>query len=166
MTQPIVRVHKLDSHGREVWAYPGHLLEDGPSHRRLIARFDREPIELGGLRLIRGDVFLETFYTDRWYNVFDIYDSTGSRRKGWYCNVTRPARFSPGHIHAEDLALDLVVLPSGSTVVLDEEEFDALQLTEEEARASRQAVAELQKLARARSGPFGDPPLGLPLPPV
>jgi hypothetical protein len=142
------------------------LLEEGPSHRQLIARFDREPIEIGGLRLSRGDVFLETFFTDRWYNVFDIYDSTGSRRKGWYCNVTRPARFSPGHIHAEDLALDLVVLPSGSTVLLDEDEFDALHLTEDEARAARQAVAELQNLARTCSGPFGDPPAPLPLPPA
>jgi hypothetical protein len=165
VTQPDIVVHKLDAHGREIWHYTGQLLEDGPLQRRLIARFEREQIEVGGLTLARGDVFLETFYADRWFNVFDIYDPAG-RRKGWYCNVTRPARFLPGHIYAEDLALDLVVLPGGSTVVLDEEEFGALQLTEEETRACRQALAELRGLSLARSGPFGDLPLPLPVPPA
>jgi uncharacterized protein len=165
MTQPDIVVHKLDAHGREIWHYTGHLLEDGPLQRRLIARFDREQIEVGGLTLARGDVFLETFYADRWYNVFDVYDPAG-RRKGWYCNVARPARFLPRHIYAEDLALDLVVLPGGLSVVLDEEEFDALLLTEGEVRASRQALAELRELIRTHSGPFGEPASPLPFPPA
>jgi predicted RNA-binding protein associated with RNAse of E/G family len=163
---PEVIVHKLDARGREIWRYRGVLLHDGPSERRLMARFDRMRVDVGGLVLARGDVFLETFYADRWYNVFEIYDSERTRRKGWYCNITRPARFTSGHIYAEDLALDMVVLPDGSTAVLDEDEFEALRLTQEEDHASRQAITQLLGLARAHSGPFGASPSLPPLPPL
>jgi hypothetical protein len=158
MSLPGVTVHKLDAHGREVWHYPGVLLDATDSERRLLARFERGRVEVGGLVLAPGDLFLETFYTDRWYNVFDIFEAESRQRKGWYCNVTRPARFTDGHIHAEDLALDLVVLPDGTSAILDEDEFEALDLAEAEARACRQAIADLLALARARAGPFGDPP--------
>ena len=48
--------------------------------------------------------------------------------KGWYCNITRPARFGPGRVTAEDLALDVFVYPDGRTLVLDEEEFADMKL--------------------------------------
>jgi hypothetical protein len=148
-----ITVHKLNERGEEVWRYSGEVLEWTPTRVTLAARFDRGRIDVGGLILQRGDRFLETYYSDRWYNVFDVSDRLG-RFKGWYCNVTRPARFEDGHVYAEDLALDLVVLPDGTSKVLDEEEYASLALSDDDRRQASQALESLQALVRERSGPF------------
>ncbi len=76
-----------------------------------------------------GDRFIETYFTERWYNVFEIHDREDDRLKGWYCNIGRPAVMeSENTISYVDLALDLWVAPDGSQTVLDEDEFDALDL--------------------------------------
>jgi hypothetical protein len=111
-------------------------------------------MELGFVDLEPRDRWIETFYADRWYNIFEIYASDG-RLKGWYCNITRPARIGRGEVEAEDLALDLWVSPSGETEVLDEDEFDALPLQPEERRAGLDALAELQRMAAEGVAPFG-----------
>ena len=106
-----VTVHKLDAQGREVWTYDGIVLERGPHFLILQAFFDRQDVELCGLALHRGDRFVETFYDDRWYNVFAVHDRDTDEHKGWYCNITRPALLTDDAVKAEDLALDLVVFP-------------------------------------------------------
>jgi predicted RNA-binding protein associated with RNAse of E/G family len=148
-----ITVHKLNERGEEVWRYTGDLLERTPTRVTLAARFDRERIDVGGLILQHGDRFLETYYSDRWYNIFDVSDRLG-RFKGWYCNVTRPARIEDGHVYAEDLALDLVVLPDGTSRVLDEDEYAALALSDDDRRQASQALASLRALVSTRSGPF------------
>lgn len=149
----LVTVHKLDHLGREVWSYQGRTLARGPRWWRLEARFDRESQMVARLELRRGDRFVETFYADRWYNVFVVYD--GERLKGYYANIARPARLDDsGHIYAEDLALDLIVYPDGRWQVTDEEEFAALPLPLWEREQARRALAELQSLATRRAGLF------------
>jgi protein associated with RNAse G/E len=76
--------------------------------------------------------------------------------KGWYCNVSRPARFDPGgdDVYWEDMALDLIVYPDARWAVLDVEEFAALPLTLEERQRCLQALTELQSLAIRREDPF------------
>jgi protein associated with RNAse G/E len=147
-----VTVHKLDAAGVETWYYSGEVLRTTPTSITLVATFDREDRSLGGLELQRGDRFVETFYADRWYNVFRIHGGRDGRLKGWYCNVTRPAKIEPGHVYADDLALDLVVLPNGECQVLDEEEFEALQLTPEERESALEALEELKASAFDLSG--------------
>jgi len=147
-----VTVHKLDAAGVETWYYSGEVLRTTPTSITLVATFDREDRSLGGLELQRGDRFVETFYADRWYNVFRIHGGRDGRLKGWYCNVTRPAKIEPGHVYADDLALDLVVLPNGECQVLDEEEFEALQLTPEERETALEALEELKASAFDLSG--------------
>jgi protein associated with RNAse G/E len=79
--------------------------------------------------LRRGDRFLETFYTDRWYNIFEIHDRDDDRLKGWYCNIGFPAVIeADDRISYIDLALDLWVTPDGRQSVLDEDEFSALAI--------------------------------------
>ncbi len=157
--QPVT-VHKLDDRGHETWRYTGGVLERTATRLRLEARFDRQDISLPGLRLRRGDRFVETFFTDRWYNVFAVHDVDDGRLKGWYCNVTRPARLSQDgeHVYAEDLALDLIVLPDGRWQVMDEEEYAALDLSLDERRQALHALAELQTMAAAQRGPFAPLP--------
>jgi protein associated with RNAse G/E len=147
-----VTVHKLDADGNETWRYAGDVLHTDSTSLTLVAAFDREDRSLGGLELQRGDRFVETFYADRWYNVFRIHGGRDGRLKGWYCNVTRPAKIEPGHVYADDLALDLVVLPNGEMQVLDEEEFEALQLTPEERESALEALEELKASAFDLSG--------------
>jgi predicted RNA-binding protein associated with RNAse of E/G family len=74
--------------------------------------------------------------------------------KGWYCNITRPARLSATEIWADDLALDVFVHPNGEQLVLDEDEFAELGLDEAEQTQARRALAELQQQAKEQQGPF------------
>jgi predicted RNA-binding protein associated with RNAse of E/G family len=149
-----VIVHKCDAAGREVWAWQAVLRRATPTSIQVEARFNGPEVDRHGLTFRRGDRFLETYYDDRWYNVFAVFDVATDRLKGWYCNVTRPAHLERGHVRFEDLALDLLVLPDGTTHVLDEEQFDALSLDEGQREAARRALEELKRLAAARSGPF------------
>ncbi len=155
-----VIVHNLDAQGREVLRYQGVVLRRTPTSLTLEARFEHDDLLVSGLHLRRGDRFVETFYSDRWYNVFAIHDAQGGRLKGWYCNVTRPARLQTGHVYAEDLALDMIVYPDGRWQVLDEEEFAALPLRLEERRQALQAITELQTMVVRREGPFAVPHAG------
>lgn len=149
-----IMVHKLDEKGVEVWRYSGRLLERSETSIILEARYDNEDQDFHGLTLRKGDRFVETFYDDRWYNVFTIYDVISGVLKGWYCNVTRPAKIEAGHVYAEDLALDLVVLPDGKWKVLDEEQFADQVLTLEERQHALNAITELQTLVTRRASHF------------
>ena len=147
-------VHKLNEKGKEVWRYSGQLTSRHQNRIILEASYDRQDENFHGLLLRQGDRFVETFFSDRWYNVFVIYDVESGRLKGWYCNITRPACIETGHVYAEDLALDLVVLPDGTWKVLDEEQFAELDLSLEERQHALRAITELQTLVVSRRGPF------------
>jgi hypothetical protein len=149
-----VTVHKLDAHGKEVWQYPGRFLHRTPTEWQLEATFGRRRAQVGELTMAAGDRFVETFYADRWYNVFAVHDGQTGRLKGWYCNLARPARLEGGHLTQEDLALDLVVYPDGRMEVFDMSEFESLQLTDAERASVDAGLQELKALAIARRGPF------------
>jgi predicted RNA-binding protein associated with RNAse of E/G family len=149
-----ITVHKLDGTGNEILSYQGRVLERSNTRVTLEARYDRESITVFGLELRRGDRFVESFYTDRWYAVFAIYDGEDGRLKGWYCDIARPARVEAGHVYSEDLALDVIIDLRGSWRVIDEEEFAALDLTLEERQQALKAVTQIQSLVVRRRGPF------------
>ena len=149
-----ITVHKLDDRGREVWRYSGTVVRRDDSSVMLVALFDRDDVEFHGLHIQRGDRFIETFYRDRWYNIFAIYDGDNNRLKGWYCNITRPANIEEEHVYAEDLALDLIVLPNGSMHVLDEDEFAQLELHPDEHANALRTLRHLQSLAGDSKAPF------------
>ncbi|GEM_PF-286342 len=151
MRQVIVR--KLDHTGREVFAYPARVVARAPQAIVLSARWDRPPMKLEYVCLETGDRWLETFYADRWYNLFEIRSADGLL-KGWYANVTRPARITDDEVCAEDLALDVWVDPDGRVMVLDEDEFAALPLDDGERAAAREALRVLVDGA----GPLRMPP--------
>jgi protein associated with RNAse G/E len=147
-------IHKLDAAGQEMWQYPGKVISSNAAHIVVEAIFDREWVRIGGLDLKRGDRFVETFYFDRWYNIFAVYDASGRHFKGWYCNITRPAWLEANHLYAEDLALDLVVHPDRSFIILDEDEFKELALPEHERLRARAALDELIHSAKGGQSPF------------
>ena len=149
-----VTIHKLDHQGHETWRYDGHILESDAGRMKVKALFDRDDIDFYGVLLRRGDTFIESFYTDRWYNVFSIFDVEDGRHKGWYVNLTRPAKFEDGHIYADDLALDLVIDPEGEIQVVDEDEFEALDLSPSERTQVWAAVNEIEALVNQGLEPF------------
>jgi predicted RNA-binding protein associated with RNAse of E/G family len=150
---PQVTVRKLDHDGQQVLTYPGRVLRREGGAIVLRTAWNREPLALGYVLLESGDFWTEHFYADRWYNIFEIHGGDG-RLKGWYCNITRPARITADQVAAEDLALDLWVAPDGECRVLDEDEFAALPLTPAEREAAQRALAELQTMVAQRTSPF------------
>ncbi|MBE0409325.1 MAG: DUF402 domain-containing protein, partial [Anaerolineales bacterium] len=121
-------VRKLNYLGRETWRYSGELVERGENYMILKAYYDRLDEYVDDLLLRKGDLFIETYYTDRWYNIFEIYDVSDGNLKGWYCNIGLPAKFENNEISYRDLALDLLIYPDGRQAILDMEEFKALPL--------------------------------------
>jgi len=142
-------IHKLDAHGQRLLSYPGRVLARTTGRVTLEATFRRGPMSLEGITLRPGDRFVEHYFADRWYNVFEIYDVDDGRFKGWYCNVSRPAVITQDSVSAEDLVLDLLVEPNGRATILDQDEFDALALPPDERKAALAALEELQALAVA-----------------
>ena len=149
-------VHKLDADGNETWRYEGMILVQDETSLTLEAFFDQEAMFIHGIDLRRGDRFVEIYYPDRWYNVLALYAAESGELKGWYCNITRPARIETGHVYYEDLALDLIVLPNGDWSVLDEEQFVELDLPPEERRCAREGLEELKTLILRQQAPFHD----------
>jgi uncharacterized protein len=141
-----VTVFKLDLNGREMWRYEGVILEQTANSILLEARFNREDSLFHGIQFRRNDRFVETFYNNRWYNIFEIHDREDDHLKGWYCNVGFPAEFKNGAVSYRDLALDLLVFPDGRQLVLDEDEFACLELTRQDRRLALIALKELQEM--------------------
>ncbi|HVP21036.1 MAG TPA: DUF402 domain-containing protein [Anaerolineaceae bacterium] len=139
-------VIKKNVEGQETWRYSGRVLERQAKWLRLEAFFNRPDTPFHGVLLANGDRFIETYYSDRWYNIFEIHDRRTDELKGWYCNVTRPAVIEPGQLSYVDLALDLLVYPDKRMLVLDEDEFARLPLDESTIRQARSSLDELIQL--------------------
>jgi ABC-type Fe3+/spermidine/putrescine transport system ATPase subunit len=145
--QDRITVCKTDVHGQPILCYAGEVLERTATSITLEATFRLGPLTVEGLTLNPGDRFVEHFYADRWYNVFEIYDGASGEFKGWYCNITRPAVIERQRVKADDLALDLVVPSKDGAVLVDEDEFEALELGAGEREAALAAVVQLRALA-------------------
>ncbi len=147
-------VYKLNTKGEVTVSYEAELAERIPGGVRLHARWTRSTLALGYTTFETGDRLVEWFYTDRWYNVFEIRTSEGDL-KGWYCNIAEPATISQRAVLCRDLLLDLWVSPEGATQVLDEDEFEAdTTLDGAERAAALSALDELLRMVHAREGPF------------
>ena len=143
--KPYITVIKRDPNGREVLRYEGVVLHRAPDGITLEAKFDHADVPIMHTILRRGDRFIERYYTDRWYNIFEIHAQEDDRLKGWYCNIGKPAVMETENIISYvDLALDLWVAPDGTQTVLDENEFAALNLETETRYRVRAALEELQ----------------------
>ena len=148
-----VLVLKLNPQGREMWRYEGDVLDRTPDSLTLEALFDRDDRPFMDTTLKRGDRFVETYYSARWYNIFAIYDRDDGALKGWYCNITQPATWTDGRVEYVDLFLDLWVSVNGEQTVLDEDEFAAAELDEDLRQSARQGLAELQDWFRNQKSP-------------
>jgi hypothetical protein len=146
MSTPDLWVIKRNVEGAETWRYPARVLRRKPGAVLVEAYFNRPDTPFHGILLGQGDRFIEAYYSDRWYNLFEIHDRLDDSLKGWYCNVTFPAEIAKHTIAYIDLALDLLVYPDGRQLVLDEDEFAELAITPEVHRRAVEALSALQDL--------------------
>jgi protein associated with RNAse G/E len=153
-----MHVRKLRPDGSQAFAWDGVVLRCDEAGIVLRAEFNVDLVDLGFTTFRRGDEFVEFYYWDRGYNVFQISAADGTL-KGWYANVGLPAELNAqaGDLQYVDLELDVWTDPDGKFVVLDQAEFDALlsQHTElaqaaERGRDSLLALVESGSLPRWR----------------
>jgi protein associated with RNAse G/E len=136
-----VTIIKRDPSGAETWRYSGKVVKRANKQVTIEAYFDREDMLFHGMWLCKDDRFIETYFEDRWYNIFEIHDRTDDSLKGWYCNISTPAVIEDHAISYKDLALDLLVFPDGEQLILDEDEFQELDISPQ-MRDSAQAALE------------------------
>ncbi len=149
MNRPI-SVLKKNLAGEVTWQYNGHILRRESNAIILEAFFNRPDMPFMDVVFKEKDRFVETFYSDRWYNIFEIHDRDTGKLKGWYCNIGRPAVISDLTVAYVDLALDLWVSANGQQTVLDEDEFGELNLESKERDRALEALADLQKIFKTQ----------------
>ena len=140
-----ITVLKLNLQKEVTWQYAGKICQKTKNMIVIEACFDREDMSVQGIPLLKGDCFIETYYTDRWYNIFEIHARENGPLRGWYCNISYPARLVGSELSYVDLALDLIVFPNGQQIVIDENEFNTLPLSDDDRRQALDALAELKE---------------------
>jgi len=148
-----IKVLKKNLAGEVTWQYEGMIVRHEPNAVILEALFNRPDTLFMDVVLKQDDRFVETFYNDRWYNIFEIYDRDDGKIKGWYCNIGMPAVIEDGVVSYVDLALDLWVSADGKQTVLDEDEFEEFDLKEELKTNALNGLNELKLLFKTKDPP-------------
>jgi uncharacterized protein len=148
-----IKIQKKNLNGEVTYQYEGVLLKRDENSITLEALFDRADMPFMDVIFKTGDRFIEHYYTDRWYNIFAIQDRDDEKIKGWYCNIGEPAVIEDGIVSYVDLALDLWVSASGKQTVLDEDEFEKLDLNEELRAGALKGLDELKELFLSKKPP-------------
>lgn len=141
-----IKVQKKDLSGKVLMEYEGDELRRDEHSIALEALFTRDDMPFMDVVFKKADRFVEYYYSDRWYNIFVIYDRDDGRLKGWYCNIGTPAVIEDQVVSYIDLALDLWVSTDGKQTVLDQDEFEDLELNEEFRQAAWQGLEDLKNL--------------------
>lgn len=141
-----MKVLKKNIKDEVTWQYDGVVLERGEKHVIIEALFNRDDLPFMDIILKRNDRFVETFYSDKWFNIFEIFDRDDGSHKGWYCNITKPAEIGADSVAYVDLALDLWVNAKGEQSVLDEDELLDLKLDGELLQKIYRSLDELKNI--------------------
>ncbi|MDQ7028236.1 MAG: DUF402 domain-containing protein [Anaerolineae bacterium] len=149
-------VIKCNHRGETVLSYQGEIVVRGENYVCVRALFTFSSRDLGYVALKTGDIFTEWFYSDKWYNVFRVQDVDSGALKGYYCNLTRPAVISANSVKADDLALDIFVKPNRNILLLDEDEYNDLPLSDDERKQVQAAIDEIYSLVKQAIAPFDE----------
>lgn len=148
-----MKIIKQNHKGEAVWEYDGKLISREKNSVTVEAFFNREDLPFQEIVLKRNDRFVETFYSDKWFNIFEIYDRDDGKFKGWYCNITKPADIKEAEVSYVDLVLDLWVNAEGKQTILDEDELNELNLDEDLKKKIYASLTELQTLFESKNPP-------------
>jgi hypothetical protein len=150
---PVMKILKKNLAGEVTWQYDGVELRRDENSITVEAFFNRDDLPFQEIVLKRNDRFVETFFTDKWYNIFEIYDRDDGRLKGWYCNIAKPAVIEDGQVSYVDLALDLWVSADGRQTVLDEDELEKLELDDDSKKKALNGLRELRQYFQIKNPP-------------
>jgi protein associated with RNAse G/E len=150
---PVMKILKKNLADEVTWQYDSKVLHRDENSITVEAFFNRDDMPFQEIVLKRNDRFVETFYTDKWYNIFEIYDRDDGRLKGWYCNITKPAVIEDGLVAYVDLALDLWVSADGSRKMLDEDELEELDLDDLMKQKIYESLQELEEHFESKNPP-------------
>ncbi len=148
-----MKIQKKNLAGEVVFQYDGEVVGRDKNSITLEAFFGRDDMTFMNVTLKRGDRFVETFFTDHWYNIFEIYDRDDGTLKGWYCNIGKPAVIADDTVSYVDLALDLWVAPDGTQTILDEDELEELNLDDDLKQKIYAGLRELEELLKTKTPP-------------
>jgi uncharacterized protein len=155
----MISVSKLNSLGETKIQYQGEIIERLTNGVIILAYWKLPLKDLGYVRFEPGDRFIEYYYLNRWFNIFDISTANGER-KGWYCNIAEPAFLHDDLILQIDLLLDVWVDPWGTALILDEDEFEAdTSLKDQQRTGAHQGLQELLQMIATQADPFSFKPL-------
>jgi hypothetical protein len=144
----------MDPEGKLKIEYPGTIRERTHDMISIDTGWSREPLDLGYVRFEPDDIWVETFYFHRYFNIFRIADRDGNL-KGFYCNMSEPPVIEGDVLTWHDLAIDVWVRPDGSYLVLDMDEFEEKVLDPTIRTRSLNALEELRSIIEGKEGPFG-----------
>jgi protein associated with RNAse G/E len=155
-----MKVLKKNLADEVTWQYEGVVLNRAENSVTLEALFNRDDMPFMDITLKRNDRFVETFYSDRWFNIFEIFDRDDNHFKGQYCNIGKPAIIEDDFVSYVDLALDLWVSADGKQTVLDDDELAELNLDDGLKQKVYEGLKELQEVItkRRNSGETKNPP--------
>jgi adenylate kinase family enzyme len=157
-----VTVVKLTPASDEAARYPGLVIDAGAPAPWLAVRatWVSRLVDLDGLTFVPGDTLHEFFSPAHLFNVFALFAPDGDLR-GWYANVTHPARLDPGTdpptLTWHDLYVDLIAFPDGRAIVRDEDELAEAGLAAADPALHATILAtrdDLLRLCAARAFPF------------
>jgi len=148
-----IKIQKKDPAGKVMMQYEGEAIHRDAHSVTVEAFFTRDDMPFMGVVLKKGDRFVETFYTDRWYNIFEIHDRDDGSFKGWYCNVGEPAVIEGDTLSYVDLALDVWMTADGRQTVLDQDEMQALGLDEDRKHKAYAGLHQLQAELKTKTPP-------------
>ncbi|GIV94544.1 DUF402 domain-containing protein [Chloroflexus aurantiacus] len=141
----------------QIIRYPATVIACDDQSVTVRAEWRLGRVDLGLFSIEPGDVMIETFYVNRWYNIFRVQQPDGTTR-GWYCNMARPARIDGTTIETEDLEIDLIVSADRRHVELtDLGEYEARGIAQTDPNADaalHAALAELRDLIARGEAPF------------
>jgi hypothetical protein len=160
---------KLAPDGSEAARYPGEVVSHHEDSWMLVrATWTYRTVDIGDFSFCPGDSLLEWFSPLYPFNAFAVF-SPNHRLKGWYANVTHPARLDvaagPPILIWHDLFLDLVGLPDGSFTLHDDDELLASGIANAHPELHARildARAELIRRFECRLLPFADLPATTP----
>lgn len=147
-----IEIIKRNILGEIKFRYGGRIYFETPEYTVIEAFFNRDDMLFNGMLMRKDDRFLEVYFREKWYNIYEVHDKDDDSIKGWYCNISFPASFFPATIEFIDLELDLMALPDRSILILDREEFNALKLHSQEKELALAALQELEDLFGSDQG--------------
>ena len=147
---------KLGHDRRLIFSWTGQVLHDDGNRTVIKAPWagtDR-PLFLGYTVFEPGDTFVETYYRERWFSIWQVVSHRTGRTKGWYCNICQPFERDGDELRFVDMELDVFVFPDGRFVILDEDDLERAQLPDSEKIAARAGLEEVSTWILERRPPF------------